>query len=201
MSADVTVRALRTDECEAVGDLHRRILPTLNARLHPALLTYLYEAILRDARAAAFCAWRPDTPEPAAFISVTTDFAQTRGFIGENVPLSVKAAAGIRLVCSPANMADWLSHRRLEAYIARHFVDGYPSILTVGVAPSLRGTGLGRTLLSSADEFFRARGVRRYFVDTREDNRDARRFYEKNGFKREAEVAGNVIFSRALERT
>ncbi len=55
-------------------------------------------------------------------------------------------------------------------------------ILALAVEQESRRTGIGRRLVAAAEEFFRARGVRRVILNTRFEREDAHRFYEALGF-------------------
>jgi ribosomal protein S18 acetylase RimI-like enzyme len=55
-------------------------------------------------------------------------------------------------------------------------------ILALAVEQETRRRGLGRQLVAAAEEFFRARGVRRVILNTRFEREDAHRFYEALGF-------------------
>ena len=63
--------------------------------------------------------------------------------------------------------------------VARQVADGEWEILNLAVAPSLRRRGIGRQLLSD----FIARRPGSYFLEVRESNEAARRFYEHLGFQ------------------
>ncbi len=58
-------------------------------------------------------------------------------------------------------------------------------VLTVAVDPEHRRRGIGRALMLACEEQWRARGVRRGFLDVRADNRAAISLYLALGWKRE----------------
>lgn len=55
-------------------------------------------------------------------------------------------------------------------------------IQTIAIAPGVRRTGLGRTLMRELIERASRRGARRVFLEVREDNPAARSLYEELGF-------------------
>ncbi|MEQ8266243.1 MAG: GNAT family N-acetyltransferase [Parvibaculum sp.] len=59
---------------------------------------------------------------------------------------------------------------------------GEAEILTIGVAPAARGTGIGRTLLEAAAAAVAAAGGESLFLEVAEDNPVAIRLYEQFGF-------------------
>jgi len=55
-------------------------------------------------------------------------------------------------------------------------------ILSIAVAPGYRGRGLSNTLLLTHLGHLAARGVRAVFLEVEENNKPARRLYERTGF-------------------
>jgi ribosomal protein S18 acetylase RimI-like enzyme len=78
---------------------------------------------------------------------------------------------------------------RLEPVASR--ADG--ELVSLGVAPELRGSGCGLALVEALNAAFRRLGVRAYTVSLYEDNDGARAFYERCGFE---PVAKLTIFDR-----
>ena len=56
-------------------------------------------------------------------------------------------------------------------------------LVSLGVAPELRGLGCGVMLVEALNAAFRRSGVRAYTVSLYEDNDGARSFYERCGFR------------------
>lgn len=56
----------------------------------------------------------------------------------------------------------------------------------IGLIPELRGRSLGTDMLNQMIEWTRANGGRKIYVDTGVDEKKAIKFYERNGFSREA---------------
>ena len=71
----------------------------------------------------------------------------------------------------------------------------------MGVAPSMWGTGVAARIMEQAERFFRDGDAGRYFVDTRDQNERAQRFYSKFGFDRVGRIAGNVVFRKTVGAT
>lgn len=67
-------------------------------------------------------------------------------------------------------------------YLLMRWAAEEAEILTIGVAPSERGCGLGHLLVESAEADARRRGVRNLHLEVREDNAVARRLYAAHGF-------------------
>lgn len=65
----------------------------------------------------------------------------------------------------------------------------------LAVAQDLRGQGLGRALLSTAEDWLRARAVPKLMLLVRPDNAQVRGFYAAAGYDEEP----RVVFSRRLD--
>ena len=74
-------------------------------------------------------------------------------------------------------------------FIARVFSDE-AEVLNLAVDPAKRRAGIANALLNEAFAEFRRRAVRRVFLEVRESNSAALRFYEKQGFARTGQRAG-----------
>lgn len=76
----------------------------------------------------------------------------------------------------------WIAERDslvLGFLVVRAVADQEWEILNLAVAPNVRGQGIGRQLLSD----MLARRAGEFFLEVRESNESARRFYARMGFK------------------
>ena len=80
-------------------------------------------------------------------------------------------------------------------------------LVSVAVSPASRGKGAASSLLRNTLRRLRLRGAARLSLMVKVTNLGARRFYEKNGFRRVRKVAGyyedgtdGVLMTRNLER-
>ena len=71
-------------------------------------------------------------------------------------------------------------------------------LTTIAVASSHRRMGLAARLVTSLEDFFRARGVSHYWLDTITENAGARSFYQKQGFIEVATHGKTVVFLKQL---
>jgi [ribosomal protein S18]-alanine N-acetyltransferase len=87
----------------------------------------------------------------------------------------------------------WLVSERngiITGFIIGRQVAEEAEILNLAVSPAKRGEGVGRGLLKSAIDEFRARGASRVFLEVRESNEAGIGFYEKRGFAKTGRRAG-----------
>ncbi|HKH01746.1 MAG TPA: ribosomal protein S18-alanine N-acetyltransferase [Bradyrhizobium sp.] len=72
--------------------------------------------------------------------------------------------------------------RRIIGFAASRIAADEAEILSIAVASSHRGRGLSRSLLLTHLGHLAGRGVRSVFLEVEENNRPARRLYERGGF-------------------
>ena len=85
---------------------------------------------------------------------------------------------------SYAGLPVWVAESagRVIGFLAARVAADEMEILNLAVDPDERGRGVGSALLGTAIEFARRSGSRRAFLEVRESNRRAQRFYERHGF-------------------
>ena len=85
---------------------------------------------------------------------------------------------------------------------------GFGEIVSLYLLPEYMGRGFGKALLEAAVEALAGQGFREVLLWVLEENRRARRFYERAGFscsgdRREDEIGGKllweVLYRRSLE--
>jgi len=73
---------------------------------------------------------------------------------------------------------------RVAGYILGRFAADEMEITNLAVHPELRRRGIARALLWHLVERVRSRGIKKIFLEVRENNKPAIRLYEKFGFKK-----------------
>ena len=76
-----------------------------------------------------------------------------------------------------------LSGRMLMGFILSRMAADEAEILSIAVAPARRGHGLARILLDLHIRRLAGLGVRTVFLEVDQDNRPARRLYDRAGFR------------------
>jgi ribosomal protein S18 acetylase RimI-like enzyme len=101
-----------------------------------------------------------------------------------------------RAACNRAGLRLWVAHEGAEpcGFLLLHpsGVAGSPYIASIAVAPPRRGTGAGSRLLDFAERIS-AGNAGWIFLCVSSFNTDARRFYERHGYRQVGEFPGYVI--------
>jgi ribosomal protein S18 acetylase RimI-like enzyme len=95
---------------------------------------------------------------------------------------------------SPDIVGTLLLRKRLQGFPARYVW----KIHAVGVAPELRGRGLGGKLLNYAFERLRERGAEEVSLKVDATNEPAIRLYRKFGFTERATIEDQIIFVKRV---
>jgi ribosomal-protein-alanine N-acetyltransferase len=99
---------------------------------------------------------------------------------GLSFPDAWSAAAIADLLASPGTFAFQLQ----DGFILARVAAGEAEILTLAVAPAMRGRGLGRTLLAMAARHAQTLGASNMFLEVGVDNPPALALYAGQGFVR-----------------
>jgi len=192
---DVVIAPLSNKHLPFVAGLHHTLLPdTVNSRLGTPFLHDLYGGVLEDPRSRCWVALAGDNI--IGFISATTDAKRTKGLLGAKMLKRDKIVALLHIVTHPLDLLAFLKQQIFFNYCTRRAAQ-FPTILTLAVAIPFQGKQVAQRLVEAAHDFYKAQGVRRYFVDTFEVNQRAIAFYRKVGFERVGSSMGNALLARA----
>ena len=82
----------------------------------------------------------------------------------------------------------------IASAIAGH--DGHRgTVYYLGVAPDMRGTGLGRRMMVAVEDWLRGQGIWKINLMVREDNTAVAGFYDASGYDREP----RLVFAKVIE--
>ena len=79
---------------------------------------------------------------------------------------------------------------RIAGFAIMKFRDDDAHLFLLAVTPGLQRTGVGRALIEWLEKSCRTAGLRQIRVEMRFGNRNARKFYERFGFRFVGQVAG-----------
>ncbi|HUP18642.1 MAG TPA: GNAT family N-acetyltransferase, partial [Gemmatimonadota bacterium] len=182
--ASVTLRPARPADASAMATLHRRSMPTaFLPQLGDGFLRQLYLAAMEDPNTVAVVAERDGAFE--GFGTATSSlrnfyrrFAIRRGVLA-------MALAGPRL----ARPSVIRRVRETAAYGNGRSELPDAELLSIAVAESSRGRGVGRALESEVRDGLSERGVSQFKVIVGANNVDANKFYASCGYRAAGETA------------
>jgi ribosomal protein S18 acetylase RimI-like enzyme len=171
---------------------------TLNSRLGPDHLRYLYQTMSGDPGCYVGVALAGD--RPAGVVSGSIDAGRLtsrilRGMAGRRL---VRTAAAMLL--QPYLMWLWWQGTQIGAPVRVHSKEVRAVLTAIVVDPAIQSAGVGRALLNAFESFLRQRRVHRYRLDTQIANERAGGFYRELGFEEAARRAGSIVFVRQLSQ-
>ena len=197
---DILIRPLEEQFLDAVVAIHRSVLgDTLNSRLGTKHLAILYKVMLHDPN--CFVAVALYNARPIGFVSGTLKMDATKSLIFRSASLAHWAKVALRLISHPGLLLDFWHGIKIGRPVVWQNTAVEPILTTIGVEARFQALGIGKDLVSALEDFFLARGVPVYKLDTLESNQKARRFYSARGFVQVDKRADSVILIKPLDKS
>ena len=117
--------------------------------------------------------------EDCSELAVLHDAAFPIGWSADDLAGLVAAPTVITRIVRPLS---WFGRGRIEGFIMVRLAGDEGEVLTVAVAPKVRGRGYGTRLLDDALMALRQKGVRAVFLEVAESNAAALTLYRRRGF-------------------
>jgi ribosomal protein S18 acetylase RimI-like enzyme len=168
----------------ALADLHAATMPTLLADLgQPVVLRY-YKLAQKDPSVIALCAVdnAPRTPHSAlnGYALGSPNPSALNAQLRQ--PLAWFSAQMLRLAFTRPTALLQLAQSVLSASDENNLASGQLELTYIGVAPTARGQGLGKTLLTAFVDAARSAGYTSVVLSVETDNPAAIALYTKFGF-------------------
>lgn len=177
--------------------LHRKVLPqTSSSKFGHSFVLKLYIKLLNDKNSKVWI--YTDKDEVVGFLSVTNKIKTLNRSMMNDQSIFDLLSILRTFITDPAESLNFTKRLAFDNLMVKKYGD-YPSILTLGVSPAKRSQGIATSLISSADEYFRKTGIKKYYVDTEANNKIAQNFYRSCGFEIIKEFAGNVFLRKSLK--
>jgi glycosyltransferase involved in cell wall biosynthesis/ribosomal protein S18 acetylase RimI-like enzyme len=183
-AAEVRVRPARPEEAAAMARLHRRSMPTaFLPRLGDGFLRQLYRTAIEDPKTVALVAERD-----GAFAGFAMATPSVRGFYRR---FATRRGALAAALASPRLARPSVIRRAREtaAYGNGRLDLPEAELLSIAVAETARGRGVGRALEAEIREGLGDKGVSRFKVIVGADNVAANKFYAACGYSIAGETA------------
>ena len=206
------IEPLTHERLGAVAEVHGRAFRGyFLANLGPRFLRLYYDDFVGNPIAIGLVAVEEATGRPLGAVVGNTDgMAFYRLSVRRHMGRKMLLAFG-RLFCSlrlwgQAAVRVGRALKRLARRLLGRRPEGPPDdhkdtpvrLLSIGVVPEARGTGLAAALIRAFEQEAAARGADRVGLTCFEDNDRAIRFYEKSGWERVRTWRGTVAFEKRL---
>ncbi len=192
----MVIRTVKEQDIHSVALIHRAALAgTPASRLGPDYVEALYRWFIRQPNHEGLVA--VEDGQVAGVITLTYDLVRTQKLFTK--ALGVQTILGMaRLFFTGRIRISDIVHRYVFEQSVHKISRPYVTIQTLAVAQSRRRQGVGKRLVSQMLRILQKHNTRTLFVDTRQTNIGAIRFYTSLGFRRVRRVADSLIFSKNL---
>jgi ribosomal protein S18 acetylase RimI-like enzyme len=180
------VRVFFKKDAKAVARLHQDGITTgFLTQLGISFLSKLYIAIAHDKQSIVYVMVDESSEEVRGFIAATcnTSIMYKRILLKHAVVFS---ALLIPIIFKPGFIRKaietlWYAKRPTQGEKVGEMITS-AELLAIAVSPEIRGKGVGRSLVSSLEDYFRDRELKHYKVVTASKDNGSNAFYQKIGF-------------------
>lgn len=187
------IRAAEAQDLAAIANTHKEVLADTNSsRIGFWFLKMLYETLIKNpTEAKVYVA--EDDGKITGFISLCHDYTGLNKRINERITITDVMRVILRAIFRPMLAKDIFLEKLFTRFLETQ-PKPFPVILTLGVLPNQRGSGLAAQLMNTAIQELLQSGHRTIFLDTDVDNIRAQNFYKKYGFVMYGKKYGNMLF-------
>lgn len=183
----------KTEDLLEIVQIHRKVLPyTINSRVGSKFLHSLYSVLLKNPSSNQVLVYK-ENQSVLGFASFCTDLNKTNLNVLKHLSLTAYVGILLFLITHPASLGELFSRNKFSNYLENKFKNPYPTILTIGVDPSVQGKGVGKQLMKEVFDYFKKHRISTFYVDTQTSNKGAILFYEKSGFTDQGNFENNKI--------
>lgn len=197
MHQTISIQSLAEKYIEPVISLHQLVLgDTVNSRLGPRHLEYLYRAMLQATD--CFIAVAINESQPVGFISGALDLNAIKRLLLKSMPLEGWKNIAGRLIRHPSLFLEWVRGNQVSQPIFIHGKRIDPILTTIGVDPNFQGLGVGKKLVYELETFFRGHKVSMYRLDALKTNHAAQTFYASLGFIQHGKRTDSILYLKEI---
>jgi ribosomal protein S18 acetylase RimI-like enzyme len=194
----ITISPLREEDIPTVAKLHAAELQySFNSRLGPQHLASVYRAMAKIPD--CYIGVALDNNVPVGVVSGAVNVKKVKPAVLRSLGLQGYLRLAGRLLITPSAFAALLSESKSRPPVIAEGKEIDACLTAIAVAASHRRKGLASQLVTALEDFFRARGVSHYWLDTVLENTGARSFYQSIGFTEVMEVGKTVVLLKRLK--
>lgn len=169
---------------------------TLNARLGPEHLRYLYGTMMNEP--GCYLGVCHMDGVPAGVVSGTIDAARLSTRLLRRMPAARLLRTSVRMILAPELLWLWAKGSVIAQPVRMDGAEVRAVLTAIVVDPHIQGHGIGRGLVAAFEAFLRRAGIQVYRLDTQIRNERAERFYRGLGFVEVGRRADSIIFVRRV---
>jgi len=193
----IEVQALASRFLDDVVRIHLEGLGyTLNSRLGPEHLGFLYETMAGDATCYVGVALIGGVP--AGVVSGTLDADRLKSRVLRSMTARQALHIARNFILRPGLVLEWAKETIIGSSLFFEGQQVAATLSTLAVDSRFRKRGTGGKLVMALERFFAAREVSSYRLETLIQNTAARDFYMSLGFKEADRRAGSHILVKAV---
>ena len=181
----IEIVPMKTDHVGQVAQLHLKNLQTrFSGNVGIELLKLYYETVTKETGGCGYVAIRQT--EVVGYVCGIWDVSKLRNNLFLDHWFLLVVLGTIQILGQPRMMFDFLARFR-SSNLASNLSDGSHRISyelrPIVVSPTMRHVGLGQILVKQLINDARSRGYDSMHLYTELDNKSAKKFYEKAGFR------------------
>jgi ribosomal protein S18 acetylase RimI-like enzyme len=193
----VEVQALSSKYLDDIIRIHLDGLGyTLNSRLGPKHLAFLYQTMARDRLCYVGVALAAGVP--VGVVSGTLDANRLRSRVLRSMTVMQCLGVARAFMLGPGLWVEWLKESIIGSSLWYEGGRVVATLTTLVVDSRFRGRGAGRQLVKALESFFVAHNVLDYRLETLLHNETARDFYTSLGFKEADRRAGSYVLVKRV---
>ncbi len=197
MNKSAKIRKLRLSDAAFSASIHINTMPGVSSALGESYLKNFYKVLINNHKDIAIGA--EINRHLIGLVTATEDVSETSRQMHKLMTLATYMTILKKTFTLKISLPTILSRINFEKHQSKSYLKPYFSIVTFCVDNSYQHQGIGALLMGEILYLAKKKGLRYVYVDTRESNDRAIRFYKKFQFIEETRISGNIIFRRKLQ--
>lgn len=196
MQKFIKIRKLKTSDASAASRIHALTIPGLSSEIGGEYLKKLYTLLAKKYSNLTFLAEKDH--RLVGLTTLSEDISKTSQEMHRLLSMEIYLAVLKKIILLKLSPVVITNRINFERFQTKFYMKPYLAILTLCVSPNYQRHGVGSILIGEVFRLAEEKNVPNVYVDTRESNYQAVKFYEKLGFKQELKFKGNIIFRKQI---
>lgn len=193
----VKIRALRLSDTTLASSIHIDTIPGISSALGESYLKNYYKTLIKNHKGVSIGAEMNN--RLVGFATATEDIQEILNQMHKLITLTVCIKILRKAFTYKISPLTIFGRINFEKYQSKSYTKPYLSIVTICVDNAYQKKGIGSYLMVELLKQAKKNGLRYIYVDTRESNDKAIKFYKKFKFSEETRIYENVVFRKKLQ--